>query len=109
MRRPCRGIFFDDVGAGDVGRHQIRRKLDAVEIQAQNRRQSPDQQRLRGAGQSGNQAVAADKQGDHHLFDHFILAHDNAVNLSHDFVTDFLKPCDSIFQFAGVEGLYGDS
>jgi hypothetical protein len=29
------GIFLDDVGAGDVGRHQVRRELDALEHQAQ--------------------------------------------------------------------------
>ena len=29
------GIFFDDVGAGDVGRHQVGRELDAFEIEAE--------------------------------------------------------------------------
>ena len=64
------GIFFDDVGAGDVGRHQVRRELDALEHQAERLRHGADQQRLRGAGQTGDQAVAADKQRDQHLLEH---------------------------------------
>ena len=39
MRWPVVGVFFDDVGAGDVGRHQVGRELDALEHQAQRLRQ----------------------------------------------------------------------
>ena len=37
-------------------------------------------------GKPGDQAVAADEQRDHHLFDHFFLAHDHPVNLGDDLV-----------------------
>ena len=84
VRRPVVGIFFDDVGAGDVGRHQVGRELDALEFQAQNLRQRADQQRLGGSGQAGDQAVAADEQRDHHLLDHFLLADDHLANLGDD-------------------------
>ena len=53
-------------------------------------------------GKPGDQAVAADKQRDHHLFDHFFLAHDDAVNLGHDLLANFLEPRDSLLQIAGV-------
>ena len=70
-------ILFDDVGAGDVGRHQVRRELDALEDQAQRLRDGAHQQRLGGAGQAGDQAVAADEQGDQDLIEHFFLADDD--------------------------------
>ena len=44
------------------------------------------QQRLRRARQAGDQAVAADEQGDQHLFDHFVLADDHAADLRDDVV-----------------------
>ena len=62
VRRPVVRIFFDDVGAGDVARHQVGRELDALEDQTQRLRQGAHQQGLGGAGQSGDQAVAAHKQ-----------------------------------------------
>ena len=46
------GVFFDDVGAGDVARHQVGSELDALEDQAQGLRQGAHQQGLGGAGQS---------------------------------------------------------
>ena len=54
-------VFFDDVGAGDVARHQVGRELNALEDQPQGLRQGANQERLGGAGQSGDQAVAADE------------------------------------------------
>ncbi len=94
VRRPVVGIFFDDVGAGDVGRHQIGRELDAPELEAERLRQRPHQQRLGGSRKSGDQAVAADEQGDHHLFDHFVLADDDPADLRHDIVAHFLETCN---------------
>ena len=45
------GVFFDDVGAGDVARHQVGGELDALENQAKGLREGAHQQRLGGAGQ----------------------------------------------------------
>ena len=78
------GILFDDVGAGDVGGHQVGRELDALEDQPERLRHGAHQQRLGGAGQAGDQAVAADEQRDHHLLQHFFLADDHAPHLRHD-------------------------
>ncbi len=75
------GIFFDDVRAGDVGGHQVRRELDALEVQAERLRDGAHHQRLRRAGQAGDQAMAADEQRDENLVEHFLLADDDLADL----------------------------
>ena len=52
-------LLVEDLGAGDVGRHQIRRELDALEAQVENLGERLDQQRLRQTRHAGEQAVAA--------------------------------------------------
>ncbi len=49
------------------------------------------QQRFGGAGQTGNQAVAADEQADADLFHHFVLADDDALHLPDDLGIDFAE------------------
>ena len=94
MRRPRGRILFDDVGAGDVGRHQVGRELDALEDQSQRLRHGAHQQRLGRAGQTGDQAVAADEQRDHHLLHHFFLADNHSPDLPDNLRLDFAKACD---------------
>ncbi len=96
------GIFFDDVGAGDVGRHQIGRKLNAAEFETERLRERTHQQGLRGAGQAGNQAVSADKQRDHHLIDHLLLSHDHPANLGNDGLLGLLETRNPFLQTGGV-------
>ena len=103
MRRPVVGILLDDVGAGDVGRHQVGRELDALEHQPQRLRHGAHQQRLGRSGQSGDQAMAADKQRDQHLFQHFVLADDDAPHLRHNAPLHLLEARDPFFQFGGIE------
>ena len=91
-------ILFDDVGARDVGRHQIGRELDALEDQAEHLRHGAHQQRFGGSGQAGDQAVAADKQADTHLFHHLFLADDHPAHLPDDLAIDFAKPRNSGLQ-----------
>jgi hypothetical protein len=95
------GIFLDDVGAGDVGRHQVRRELDALEQQAQGLRHGADEQRLGGAGQAGDETMAAHKQGDHHLLQHLFLSDDHAPDLAHNFRLHFAEPADAAAQGVG--------
>ena len=95
------GIFLDDVGAGDVGRHQVGRELDALEQQAQRLRHGADQQRLGGAGQAGDEAVAAHEQGDHHLLQHLLLADDHAPDLPHNLRLHLAEPADAAAQNLG--------
>ena len=91
-------IFFDDVRAGDVGRHQIGRELNAFEQQPKHLGHRSHQQRFRRAGQTRNQAVAADEQADPDLFNHFVLADDNAFHLPDDLGIDFAETRNPGFQ-----------
>ena len=77
-------VLLDDVGAGDVGGHQVRRELDALEHQAQRLRDGAHQQRLGRAGQAGDQAVAADEQRGEDLVDDLLLADDHFLHLPDD-------------------------
>ena len=79
-----RRVLVDDVGAGDVRRHQVRRELDAVELQVQHLRQRRDEQRLRQAGHADDQAVAADEQRQQHQLDDVGLADDPLLQLGDD-------------------------
>jgi hypothetical protein len=69
------------VGAGDVARHQVGRELDAVEGQIQRLRQARDQQSLGESGHAHEQAVAAGQDREQELVDHLVLADDHAVKL----------------------------
>ena len=71
-----RRVFLDDVGAGDVGRHQVGRELNAVNFSSSDLRQRRDQQRLRQAGHADDQAVAADEERQQHQLDDVVLADD---------------------------------
>ena len=56
---PAVGVLDDDVGADDVGRHQVRRELDARERQLEPLGQRLDQERLAETGHAFEQHVAA--------------------------------------------------
>ena len=92
------GILLDDVGAGDVGGHQVRGELDAPELQTQRLRDGADHQRLGGPGQAGDQAMAADKQSDEDLLEHFVLADDDLAHLLHDAVAHRVEALDTLLQ-----------
>ncbi len=53
------GVVLQDVGAGDVGRHQVGRELDALEREVQDLRDGADEQRLGQARHADEQAVPA--------------------------------------------------
>ena len=58
-RRAGGGVLLDDLGAGDVARHQVGGELDAVERQVQRLGDGLDHQRLGQAGHADQQGVAA--------------------------------------------------
>ena len=70
-------IFLDDLGAGDVRRHQVRRELDAAEAQAQCSRQRRDQQRLGQPRHANQQRMAPAEHGHQQLFDDGLLPDDD--------------------------------
>ena len=74
-------VFLQHVGAGDVRRHQVGRELDAFEADVQDFGQRADHQRLGQAGHAFQQAMAARENSGKQLLDHFVLAHDDLLQL----------------------------
>jgi hypothetical protein len=97
------GIFLDDVGTGDVGGHQVRRKLDAFKNQAKRLGHGAHQQGLGSSRQTGDQAVAAHEQRDHDLFQDFFLAHDHAAHLRHDLLLHRPKALNARLEKFGLQ------
>ena len=87
-----RAVLLDDVRAGDVGRHQVGRELDAGELQLQHAREGVDQQRLREARHADDEAVAADEQRQQHLLHGVGLADDQLLQLRDDLIPALLHP-----------------
>ena len=81
LARAGGAILLDHFGADDVGRHQVRRELDAVELQVDRLRERLDQQRLRQPGHAAQQAVAAGEERDEDFLDDRLLADDRAAEL----------------------------
>ena len=89
------GIFFDDIGAGHITRHQVGSELDALEDQPQGVSEGAHQESFRRSGKTRNQAVAAHEQADHDLFQHLFLADDDAAHLRHDLRLHLAKTRDA--------------
>ena len=87
-RRPPE-LLVENLGAGDVGRHQVGRELDPLEIEVEDVGQRPDQQRLGEAGHAGDQAVAAGEQRHQHLVDDVVLSDDDLAKLGEDAFAPF--------------------
>ena len=66
-------------------------------------RHGAHQQRLGGAGQAGDQAMAAHEQADHHLFQHLLLADDDAAHLRHDLGLHLAEALDARLQNLGFQ------
>ena len=79
-RRP-RVLLVEDRGAGDVGRHQVRRELDALEADVQDLADRADHERLGQARHADQQAMAAGEDGRQDLLDDLRLADDDAAEL----------------------------
>ncbi len=70
--------LLEDVTAGDVGRQQVRRELDAPELERQQPRERLDEIGLAEAGQAFEQDVAPREQRGDHFVDRLFLAEDDA-------------------------------
>jgi len=69
-------IFLDDLGAGDVRRHQVRRELHAAKAEVNGIRQGLDQERLGQPRHTFQQAVTTRAHGNKHLLDDVLLTDD---------------------------------
>ena len=74
------GVFHDEVGPEDVGRHQVGGELDAVERKLEDFAQRADEQRLAEAGHAFEQHMAASENGDQCPFDDRVVANDHLAD-----------------------------
>ena len=77
----------EDLGAGDVRRHEVGRELDAVKTEVEDPGNGPHHQRLGQAGHTGDQAVAAGEERNENLLDRLLLPDDDPAKFLFYFFT----------------------
>ena len=81
---PTRGvILLQQLGAGDVARHQVGRELHAREAELERFRHGVHEQRLRQPGHADQQRVPAGEHGGEQVVHDGVLADDTAADLRH--------------------------
>ncbi len=78
------GQLHDDVGADDIGGHQVGRELDAVEVEVDRLGQGADEERLAQPGHAFQQGMTADEQAGQDAVDDLVVADDDLADLSLD-------------------------
>src|SRR4051812_12468410 len=68
------GTLLQDLDAGDVRRHEVRRELDPLKLQMENLRDRFYEESLGQTRRAGDQAMPAGKERDEDLFDDILLA-----------------------------------
>jgi hypothetical protein len=79
-QRELVALEVEDVGAGDVGRHQVRGELDARKTAAQGGGDGPHQQRFGDSRHAFHQGMMPGKDGDQREVNHPGLADDDFAN-----------------------------
>ena len=74
-------LLVVDPRADDVGRHQVGRELDALELDAQRVGERLHRQRLGQTGHALDEQVAAGQEGDDHPLEQHVLADDHPLHL----------------------------
>ena len=92
-------IFLEDVGAGDVGRHEVGGELDAGEGHGQAAGDGADHEGFCEPGDAFEEYVALAEEGDQELFDDFVLTDDDTADL-------FAKSSPGVVE--EVDGLAGE-
>jgi len=80
-RAPATLSFHDDVGAEDIGWHQVGCELDAAKREFEDFAQGADEERLAETGHAFEQNMTSRKQGNQRIFDDLFLADDDFGNL----------------------------
>ena len=83
-QRELVALQVEDVGAGDVGGHQIGRELDALELAAETRRERAREQRLGEAGHAFDERVLVAEDHDQRIADGVFLADDDLADAGGD-------------------------
>ena len=94
-------VFLDDLGAGDVGRHQVRRELNTAERQGQALGEGADHQGLGQPRHAFEHAVPSAEQGDQQLLDDFVLSDDDPGQLLFDVLKAGLQAAHSFHIVVG--------
>jgi hypothetical protein len=81
---PRLGVLLNDVRSGDVRRHQVRRELDAGELEVEHLGQRVNQQRLGQSGHPDDKAVASGEERRQRLLDYILLPDDQLSQLGED-------------------------
>ena len=79
-------IFLDNIGAGDIGRHQVGRELDTVEGQCHGIGERADHEGFGESWDAFEEAVTAGEDGDEQLFDNVLLTDDDAGDFGANFI-----------------------
>ena len=74
-------VFLEQLGAGDVARHQVGRELHPRELEVERLGERLDEQRLGEAGHADEDDVAATEDGADEVVDDVVLADDAAPDL----------------------------
>ena len=75
------GLLVVDPGPDEVGRDEVRRELDALEVAADRLGERLDGHRLGQAGHALDEQVAAGQEGDDHPLEQVVLADDDLLDL----------------------------
>ena len=89
---PGFSILLNDVRTGDVGRHQVGSKLDAMKRKTHRFRQGFHHECLSQPRDTFQQTVSTCQNRDQQLFDDIFLSDNNASHLFTDSSTRFHKP-----------------
>ena len=76
---PAFGVFLQDIGAGDIHRHQVGRELDAAELQRQRFGQLAHQQRFCKTRHSHQKGMTAGKQTNGQPLNCFVLTDNHSA------------------------------
>ena len=87
-----RRVLLDDVGPGDVRRHQVGRELNARELQLEHPGQRVNEQRLGQPRHADDEAVPADEERQQHELDRVTLTDDELLELRDDLIAAVLHP-----------------
>jgi len=104
-----RQVLFNDVGASDIGRHQVRCELNAPELEVQCVGDRTHHQGLRRTRQAGNQTVAAHEECNQHLVQNLVLAHDHLAHLLNDAFAHPVKALDALLELCCIRIQVGKS
>jgi hypothetical protein len=100
-------VLLDDVGAGDVGGHQVGRELDALEGERHQAGQRVDHERLGQAGHALEQVMAAGEHGDEQFLQDVALADDDLAELRQHALVQIGKGVQVALDVFGRRGVRG--